>query len=762
MRKSHIFALVALLIIVVLERVNAQPPDSTWPVNPLGWKADSNGRFIMALTLDQQGNVWVGTEDDGIWRHALPDQKWTHFTTKDGLGDDNGYALACDQRGRIWAGHRSHGVSVFNGREWKNYGVLEGPLGERVFAIATCPTDGDVWIATNGALTRYSLKKDEWSYFPRTDAAALDQVSALAFDKAGNLYAGTQCDGVALALAADNYATWRTVHAPPEMPATPTGTGLPSDLINDVLVARDSTIYAATTGGLTRSTDRGQNWSFIRGADWKQNVEGLYNNPQLPPPQPPNNPRIEGDLLSEDWATCLAEDKSGLLWIGYRQQGFEARDAKSNQRAFRSGDDAQNAIDNDWVHALLMTPEQTLLIGRYGGDMGGLGQFRKFLWAAPPDAALPDKQELPARPAAVELPPLPAVARAPDAEALETMRKQVTALQSPAVPGSGAYLGEDWRTGGDWVGRYGREHTVLCAAANPFSHELGWDSSYKVSRSTGPHHVGAGGVYGWIHWLKTDNPGVLYDPIIGSRRQAEWNDGSFDAGNYPFTWEGPDLWLTVQVPAGAHRVSLYFFNKDGHDGGNRYRDYVVELKSFMENLDVAEVTPALARTRVRDFWGGVYKQFLVQGPSKYSIKIARNHSHVTMLQAVMIDKMPLRRDFRYDALPWMGDVAYDPPGAAASNDTDKNDPNPLRSSRALWQALDTTYTWGNGAGLQYPYRIMAYRAALAAGGPPALLANWRWKLALWSTEERAKFGQVMAQAWQAQAKMNQELSEPKP
>jgi hypothetical protein len=76
--------------------------------------------------------------------------------------------------------------------------------------------------------------------------------------------------------------------------------------------------------------------------------------------------------------------------------------------------------------------------------------------------------------------------------------------------------------------------------------------------------------------------------------------------------------------------------------------------------------------------------------------------------------------------------------------------------------LDTAYTWGNSAGLQHPYRIMAYRTALAAGAPPALLANWRWKLALWSTEERTQFGQVMAQAWQAQAKMDRELSEPKP
>ncbi len=64
---------------------------------------------------------------------------WTQFTTKDGLGDDCAYALAFDQQGRLWAGHLNHGVSVYNGVKWQNYGLIDGPLGDRVFAIAVSP-----------------------------------------------------------------------------------------------------------------------------------------------------------------------------------------------------------------------------------------------------------------------------------------------------------------------------------------------------------------------------------------------------------------------------------------------------------------------------------------------------------------------------------------------------------------------------------------------------------------------------------------------
>ena len=134
------------------------------------------GNFIMSLCQDSQGRLFVGTEGDGLWEFdatlSLAEQ-WHHFTRANTggppepngatiesgnfLGDDYIYALTCDKLGRIFCGHLNHGISVYNGQSWKNFNVLEGPLGERIFALATCPTDGDVWMATSAGLARYSL-----------------------------------------------------------------------------------------------------------------------------------------------------------------------------------------------------------------------------------------------------------------------------------------------------------------------------------------------------------------------------------------------------------------------------------------------------------------------------------------------------------------------------------------------------------------------------------------------------------------------------
>ena len=100
---------------------------------------------------------------------------------------------------------------------------------------------------------------------------------------------------------------------------------------------------------------------------------------------------------------------------------------------------------------------------------------------------------------------------------------------------------------------------------------------------------------------------MLFDPQIGTGRQAEWDD---HGERYPMGFDGPDLWLTISVPAGRQQVRLYFMNKDGHTGITRYRDFIVQLRAYSDSNTIAQsyttpdVLPILAQTRVRNFWPG--------------------------------------------------------------------------------------------------------------------------------------------------------------
>jgi len=380
------------------------------------------------------------------------------------------------------------------------------------------------------------------------------------------------------------------------------------------------------------------------------------------------------------------------------------------------------------------------------------------------------------------------------------------------------------------------------------------EPGYESFDHTGPHYKDAPSIYSWIGKRITPEQRFLYSPALGSRREAEVNDGSWQHDKYPMTYEGPDLWVTFTVPAGAHRASFYFINNDGHQSPFSRRNYFLEMKADKPTLAEEDRAPALASARVADFYHGVYKQFLVMGPATFQLKIGRPYSECTKLQGVFLDKLPaefapptsapppptgpvyLGLVGSLEAVPGItprpvnklvavrvlpgspaqaagfqtGDVLLTADGHALPDpeslpqtvqlhkDGDSlvfavrrgtkrltliailrprpadlegfpQGPRPLptafaafapptvpppavgetetlTAARALWTAWDAAEALGSSAlGLERG-RVLAYRAALAAQAPAALLANWRWQLCLWSDADHADFDAAMQKA----------------
>jgi len=434
------------------------------------------GEFIVSLASDKQGNVWVGTEDKGVFRYSAAKKQWTQFTTKDGLGDNNGYAICEDRLGRIWVGLLNHGVAVFNGESWKTYDVLEGPFGERVFDLAVSPIDGDVWMATSAGLSRYSESKDNWTSYTRGEGLPEDQANALAFDHQGTLFVGTQCQGIAIGRATDKYEKWLLVPGPETIPMAATGPGLPSPLINDLLVTRDGTVHAATCAGLATSSDGGRTWSYLRGRDYPEKVRNGTGGPPAGWEDPPA--AAIASLLPEDYVTCLAETSAGSLLIGFRQRGLMSVQTRVRERFFFTRENS--ALLDDYVASIHPTPEGRPWVATYGG---GLCQAKQTIDPAPTSAPKPSRivEAGPKKP-----PSLPSIARAPTALEIKKMQTFVERLISKprsaktetqaSTPWRPAAIGlaDDWRTQGDFYGtdkysdyRYGMHSAMLCAHSSP-------------------------------------------------------------------------------------------------------------------------------------------------------------------------------------------------------------------------------------------------------------------------------------------------------
>ena len=101
-------------------------------------------------------------------------------------------------------------------------------------------------MAADRGLARYGQARDSWTYYTRAGGMLDDPGQTLAFDKSGTLYLGLAGGGIGIATAADGYKAWQVVAGPAHVPDVPSGSGLPSALINALLVARDGLVYAGT------------------------------------------------------------------------------------------------------------------------------------------------------------------------------------------------------------------------------------------------------------------------------------------------------------------------------------------------------------------------------------------------------------------------------------------------------------------------------------------------------------------------------------
>jgi hypothetical protein len=344
------------------------------------------------------------------------------------------------------------------------------------------------------------------------------------------------------------------------------------------------------------------------------------------------------------------------------------------------------------------------------------------------------------------------------------MQVKLDKLVTPLPKNYAEYYGEDWKTQGDWVGHYGRIHALMCGASAPFDHTF-FRAYFNQSIYSfiGPNSKSDDTLRRWVHWLQTDNPKTMYSPIDGYRRQAEWDD---HGEAYSWYKDGPDLWYHFYAELdGIFNISMYFFNKDGHEGANRFRDYIIEVYHTQEkwgnHVNPDLVNPQFAklgekltheskpllRTRVRDFWGGVHKTFTVKGPGLYMVKIDRNYSLNTIVSSVTIDRLAGTPKWSEKAwLPTPMEVEYEPlpiPEEFIS---------PLSEEAGnLWNRFEAANYKRRGQILYKPMRLPVYRAAIAAMPKDAPIEHYdvtlaeslKWRLKLWDAKMRKEFKEAM-------------------
>ena len=263
------------------------------------------GNRVLALFEDREGDLWLGTDSGGL--NLLRDQKFTTYTTTDGLSGNYVRCVFQSVSGALWIGTDGAGLNRRTSDGFLHYTTADGLSSNVILSLADGP-GGGLWIGTPDGLNLlhadatqpHGTARVRIQRFTAADGLPDEFIRSLYTDRDGSLWIGTR-HGLSH-LAGSKFTSFSSMD------------GLGSDFIGVVLRARNrepnrhpGDLWIGTSGGLSRMQD---------GVFTKYTAQqGLSNNT----------------------VTAIAQDsKTADLWLGTNGGGLN-RLGRAGIQAFPAG-----------------------------------------------------------------------------------------------------------------------------------------------------------------------------------------------------------------------------------------------------------------------------------------------------------------------------------------------------------------------------------------------------------------------------------------
>lgn len=107
-----------------------------------------NPNYVFALKVAADDTVWAGTWGGGVAH--FKNNKWTNYSTKDGLAGNIVYSIAQDQNGVMWFGTNA-GLSYFDGKVWYTFTAEDGLLDNNIYAVTTAG-NSSIWVGSRSGV----------------------------------------------------------------------------------------------------------------------------------------------------------------------------------------------------------------------------------------------------------------------------------------------------------------------------------------------------------------------------------------------------------------------------------------------------------------------------------------------------------------------------------------------------------------------------------------------------------------------------------
>lgn len=257
---------------------------------------NDRSRAVRSIAPDRNGNFWLGTRG-GVYLYRPGEgiiSKFMHDEREEkSLAGNSVLSVYHDHKGDTWIGTRS-GISflVHSKQVFKSFRAMPGDLrylnSKELYAFWLAP-DGNLWIGTeDGGVNIYDFRQQTFSYLTHRpsdkNSLSSDCIKAFMEDGKGNVWVGTFRGGIDVV----NPWTRRVVNSYRHNPQTAGSLG--DDRVWDLLRDKSGNIWVATSAGIEK---------FDPGT-------GKFSRLSLLPPNTQVN-----------W---IRQDPEGDLWIGARDE----------------------------------------------------------------------------------------------------------------------------------------------------------------------------------------------------------------------------------------------------------------------------------------------------------------------------------------------------------------------------------------------------------------------------------------------------------
>ena len=153
---------------------------------------DPRYNFVSARTLfqDKRGNLWIGTNDEGI-ACASRDGEVQMFTTADGLPNNSIRAITEDRDGNIWIGTASGIAYITPDLQILRPQGLEAYGAENMIVICLyCDTAGRVWVTSHSENGLYYYVNHRFEQYTGIKSVKNPVVSYITQDSSGSFWFG--------------------------------------------------------------------------------------------------------------------------------------------------------------------------------------------------------------------------------------------------------------------------------------------------------------------------------------------------------------------------------------------------------------------------------------------------------------------------------------------------------------------------------------------------------------------------------------------